>query len=360
MGPTERKEGHGEEETGALPQAEQGRVRRHPERPGQGQVVLDGAGPGPFALDGCRRGGPQPHGGKGAGQGREGAGRPGGRLPEAAVVAALLQQVQAPSLPQLLKEVALRVLGGQGPGARRCRAARGAHGRRPRRGRVRVHNGPDQARRVAGSVAPADSAGQGRPGQGVALHHIQVDRPRLRRDEQPRAAPQAWLQAALVREAAKGRVPRRGALLRRLHGASRGGAHPRLRDGHRGGAQVRPPVPAHAVPEAVQVPARAAAREDGGGRAGAARRAREGGAKGVCEAVPPGPNRQLSGVGRLRGPRALDCRPRGGAMLVVLLRGPPVAAEGRLRAQPRRGPQGCCPRAAASASTGSRSATAPS
>jgi len=189
--PRERKKDAGKEAAEALPQAGQGRARRHTERPRQGQVVqADGPRPGQVALDGGRRGGPQPHRGQGARQGREGPGRPRRRLPQAAVVAALLQRVQAPALPQLLEEVAMRVLGGPGAGARGRRAARVQDRRRPGRGRVRVRDGADQVRRGPGAVAPADSAGQGRPDRGLALDHIPVDIPRLRRDVRPRPAAQ--------------------------------------------------------------------------------------------------------------------------------------------------------------------------
>ena len=202
--PRERKKDAGKEAAGALPQAGQGRARRHTERPGQGQVVqADGPRPGPLALDGGRRGGPQPHRVQGARQGREGPGRAGGRVPQAAVVAALLQRVQEPALPQLLEEVALRVLGGQGAGARRRRAARVQDRRRPGRGGVRAHNGPDQVRRRAGAVAPADSAGQGRPDRGLALDHIPVDIARLRRDVRPRPAQEVRLQAQVALGAAE-------------------------------------------------------------------------------------------------------------------------------------------------------------
>ena len=79
---------------------------------------------------------------------------------QAAVVAALLQRVQVPQVP-LRPAVALRVLGGQGAGARRRRTARIQDGRGPGRGRVRIHNGPDKVRRRARAVARADRAGQG-------------------------------------------------------------------------------------------------------------------------------------------------------------------------------------------------------
>ena len=75
--PRERKKDAGKEAAGVLPQAGQGRARRHTERPGQGQVVqADGPRPGPLALDGGRRGGPQPHRVQGARQGREGPDAP--------------------------------------------------------------------------------------------------------------------------------------------------------------------------------------------------------------------------------------------------------------------------------------------
>ncbi len=222
-------------------------------------------------------------------QGREGPGRAGGRVPQAAVVAALLQRVQEPALPQLLEEVALRVLGGPGAGARGRRAARVQDRRRPGRGRVRVRDGADQVRRGPGAVAPADSAGQGRPDRGLALDHIPVDIPRLRRDVRPRPAAQVRLQAALARRAAQGDGARRGALVLRVHGAAR--------EEERAAAcemdtvmrnQVRPPVPAHIVPEGVQVPARAAdARQDGRVDGIGAGHAREGPRRGPSPACSP-------------------------------------------------------------------------
>ena len=54
---------------------------------------------------------------------------------------------------------------------------------------------------------------------------------------------------------------------------------------------------------------------------------------------PPAPDGQRRRVLRLRGNRALRARPGRQALLSLLLRRPPVPAEGRLRAQPRRGPQ---------------------
>ena len=97
---------------------------------------------------------------RGPGKGGRAAGAPDGGVPEAAVVAALLQRVQVPQVP-LRPAVALRVLGGQGAGARRRRTARIQDGRGPGRGRVRIHNGPDKVRRRARAVARADRAGQG-------------------------------------------------------------------------------------------------------------------------------------------------------------------------------------------------------
>ena len=322
-------------------------------------MQADGPRAGQVALDGGRRGGPQPHRGQRAGQGREGAGRARRRLPQAAVVAALLQRLQESALP-LLQEVALRVLGGQGAGARRRRAARVQDRRRPGRGRVRVRDGADQVRRGPGAVAPADSAGQGRAGRRLAVDHIPVDIARLRRDVRPRPAQEVRLQAQVALGASEADGARRGALLRRLHGASRGGARPRLRDGHRDRAQVRPPVPAHIVPEGVPVPARAAdARQDGGGRAGAARRAREGGAEGVLEAVPPGPDRQRGGVRRQRGASSArrSTRRPGGARSTTATSASPSRRAAASAATSRSARS--CPRAAASASTGSAGGTAP-
>lgn len=153
--PRERKSHGGKETAEAVPQAGPSRTRGDTERPGEGVVVqADGPRAGQVALDGGRRGGPQPHRGQGPGQGREGAGRPRRRLPQAAVVAALLQRLQKPALP-LPQEVALRVLGGQGAGARRRRAARVQNRRRPGRGRVRVRDGADQVRRGPGGCRPS-------------------------------------------------------------------------------------------------------------------------------------------------------------------------------------------------------------
>ena len=127
--------------------------------------------------------------------------------------------VQVPQVP-LLEKVEVRVLGRQGAGARRRRAARIQDGRRPGRGGIRARHGADQVRRRAGAVARADSAGQGGRDRGVGVDHIQVDRARLRGDEQPRAAAQVRLQAALARRAAKADVARRGTLVRRVHGVA--------------------------------------------------------------------------------------------------------------------------------------------
>mgnify|MGYP007059173570 CR=1 FL=1 len=337
--PRERRE-HEEKRIQAVPQARQVGARGDREGPGQAQVVqADRPGAAPVAVDGRRRGGAQPHGVPRSEQGRPRRGGPRRRLPEAAVVAALLQRVQVPQVP-LLEKVEVRVLGRQGAGARRRRAARIQDGRRPGRGGIRARHGADQVRRRAGAVARADSAGQGGRDRGVGVDHIQVDRARLRGDEQPRAAAQVRLQAALARRAVKADVARRGPLVRRVHGVAGGRARRRLRDGHGARPEVRPPVPAHIVPEGVQVPDRAAhARQDGGVDGIGARHAGEGGAESVPKAVLPAPDRQRRRVRRLRGNRALRARPVRQAVLGLLLRRAPVPAEGRLRAQPRRAAQ---------------------
>lgn len=147
---------------------------------------------------------------------------------------------------------------------------------------------------------------------------------------------------------------RRGALVLRVHGAARGGARRRLRDGHRDGAQVRPPVPADIVLQAVQVPARAAdARQDGRGDGIGAGHAREGRAEGVPKAVLPAPDGQ-------RRPEFSDCA---GIERSALDPGRPGAARSTTAtpASPSRRAAAsattsscasCCPRAAGSALTG--------
>ena len=147
-------------------------------RPGQGGVLqVDGRRPGEVAVDGPRRGRQEPRRDQGAGKGRQRdlhgrlavRGRQG--VPEAALVAVLLQRLQVPQLPLHL-QVEVRVPRGRRPGVRR----RGPGGAEARRGHGA---GALRARRVADTLRPrarplpaADSRLQARARRRQQVHHL--------------------------------------------------------------------------------------------------------------------------------------------------------------------------------------------
>ena len=114
---------------------------------------------------------------------------------------------------------------------------------------VRIDDdGRHQVGRRARALAGADRGGARGAVPGLRLHHIPLDRARVRGNVEPRAAQEVRVQEAHARPPARGHGPRRGALVRGVHGASRRGARLRLRDGHRDRPEVRRSVPADAVP----------------------------------------------------------------------------------------------------------------
>ena len=226
---------------------------------------------------------------------------------------------------------------------------------RDRRRRARRGRGarPHPRRPGPGALARAAVRPQRRPGGPVAVDHLPLGLGGLRRHDQHGAQAQGRLQAEEARAGGLGhaalapqvacRVPRpRGGRVRRGLG-----------DGHRRGGPGGLRLPAHAAAPPQQAPARAAAggedrrvrRGRPGGRPGGPRRRRD------APRVPRRAHRQRPRV--LRRGRDRRAHRRGaGRDEAVLLRPPAQRPEGPASATTSRSGS-CCPRAAASGSTGS-------
>ena len=254
----EKEERCREKEAEALPQAGQGRARRH-RGPRQGQVVrADGPRPGQVALDGGRRGGPQPHRGQGGPARARGV-----RASPDDACPRLLSWPRCCSAGAGTCAATARGrwrCGTRRPGRRR---SRDAELRESRIGVDRDEAGFEYAMGlircdVARGLSPQQIA-LGRAGQiGLA--------PRPYTGGYPAATP-GMCDLDLRRKCgykprSRAEPPRRRRTAGRARSPRSWGcpreARRRLRDGHRDRAQGRPPVPADIVPEGVQVPARAA------------------------------------------------------------------------------------------------------
>ena len=145
-----------------------------------------------------------------------GKGSRAGRRPatpaQAAVVAALLQRLQAAPLP-LLEALAGRVLRRQGPGDGRRGAVGGARG--VDRDEREFESMMAAIRSdVARGLSPAQIAAARGKVRGLRLHHIPLDRARVRGNVEPRAAQEVRVQRGARAPPAEGHGPRRGALVR--------------------------------------------------------------------------------------------------------------------------------------------------
>ncbi len=203
-------------------QVRQGRAGLHRASARQGaKRKVHGARPGPLARLGHGRGEEEPRRRKKPRQGRAGRGRARGRLRAAFGVALDVQRLQASPLP-LLQEVQVRVLGRSRPSACRRALVRGPQGGRQEGVRLRARYGGDQIRRGPGPLARPDSGRSHVRVPRASLDDLPLDRQRLRRHVERRAAPRGRLQAQEGAHRGEAHLPRPRALLQGVLGPPRG------------------------------------------------------------------------------------------------------------------------------------------